>query len=77
MTEQTRGTKHDDLPHWGGGVGPGVPGAGWFIAIFFVFAVGVLTSWAAGWGENSRNVAASSAQAPAHHTTGMGNRKQQ
>lgn len=50
-----------------GGVRPGVPGAGWVLGIFVVFAVIVLTGMAEGWWDNNRTVA--TAPAASHHTT--------
>ena len=55
----------DDREKWHGGVPPGVPGAGWLIGLFFLFAVFTFTGWYEGWWENDYNNAA----APAHHTT--------
>ena len=67
----------DDHTRWHGGVPPGVPGAGWFIAIFFVFSVVILTGWGEGWWETNHNTA-TAAPAAAHHTTsGSGNRAPQ
>ena len=66
-------TQSDDNSRWHGRVPPGVPGAGWFIAAFSVFAVVVLTGWDQGWWETNHKIAA----APSHHTTGSGNRPSQ
>jgi hypothetical protein len=62
----------DQTAPWHGGVSPGAPGAGWFIATIFVFSVIVLAGWEQGWWDASRNTAA--APAAAHHTTGSGNK---
>jgi hypothetical protein len=62
----------DQIEPWHGGVPPGVPGAGWFIAILFVFSVVILSGWERGWWEPDHGTAAAS-----HHTTGSGNKVQQ
>ena len=55
--------KNDDVPPWPSRVPPGVPGAGWLIAIVFAFAVTVLADW---WWQGSRIATAAPAS---HHTT--------
>jgi hypothetical protein len=69
------GMHKDDVAPWRSRVPPGVPGAGWFLAIFFVFAVFTFTGWSEGWWETNHATAA--APAASHHTTGSGNRVQQ
>src|SRR5262245_34469708 len=49
-----------------GGVPPGLPGAGWVLAAFLVFAAVVFTGWAEGWWAHNSSAAA---PAPSHHTT--------
>ena len=50
---------------------PGVPGAGWLVAILAVFSILVITATLEGWTTQSRPTA----NAPAHHTsTGAGAR---
>ena len=59
--------KADDPAGWrSGGVPPGVPGAGWFIATIFTFSVVVLAGWAGGWWDGGHNTAAPAA---AHRLT--------
>jgi hypothetical protein len=65
---------NDDVVPWPSRVPPGVPGAGWFIASVFVFAVFMFTGWSEGWWEGDRNTHA--APTASHHTTGSGNRVQ-
>jgi hypothetical protein len=62
----------DKTEPWHGGVPPGAPGAGWFIATIFVLSIVVLTGWQQGWRQDSRNTAA--APEAAHHTTASGNK---
>jgi len=64
----------DPVEPWHGGVPPGVPGAGWLVAAFFVFAIVVFTGWDQGWWDTSHNNVAA---APSHHTTtGAANKTQ-
>jgi hypothetical protein len=65
-------THNDDVVPWRSQVPPGLPGAGWFLAIFFVFAVFIFTGWSEGWWEADHTIAG--APAASHHTTGSGNR---
>jgi hypothetical protein len=68
-------SKHDDeIEHWRSRVPPGVPGAGWFVSILFLFSVFIFTGWAEGWWENNHNTAAPAAS---HRTNGAGNRVSQ
>ncbi len=72
--KQKRAAKNDHAPETRGGVPPGVPGAGWLVAAFFVFAVVIFTGWSQGWWEHNYTTAAGPAQ---HRTTGAGNRPAQ
>ena len=65
-----RGLMHNnrDVEPWPSRVPPGVPGAGWVVAIFFAFAVITLTQW--WWQEGHGAIASPTA---AHHTNGAGN----
>jgi hypothetical protein len=60
-----------DVVPWRSRVPPGVPGAGWFIATVFAFAVVVLGSW---WWEGSHSATAS--PAASHHTSGINSASQ-
>ena len=62
---------NSDAARRSGGVGPGVPGAGWLIGIFVLLAVIVAAGWAEGWWDTNRNTAAAPAS---QHTTGSGNK---
>jgi hypothetical protein len=65
---------NDDVVPWRSRVPPGVPGAGWFLATIFVFAVFILTGWSQGWWEGEGNRMTAAAPPATHHTTGSGNR---
>jgi hypothetical protein len=63
---------NDDVVPWRSRVPPGVPGAGWLLATFVVFAVFIFAGWSQGWWEGNRTIAA--APTASHHTTGSGNK---
>ncbi len=74
MDDHRTGFKHNDdvVVPWRSRVPPGVPGAGWFVTIFFVFAVFMFTGWGEGWWEADHRIAG--APTGSYHTTGSGNR---
>jgi hypothetical protein len=53
-----------------GGVPPGLPGAGWVLGTFVVFAIVVFTVWAEGWGTGGLNTAKAPAASQHRATTG-------
>ena len=55
-----------DVEQWRSRVPPGVPGAGWLVALVFAFSVIVLGDW---WWQGSHIATA----APAHSTSSLHN----
>lgn len=56
----------DEIEPWKNRVPPGVPGAGWLVMAFYVFAVVVLSSW---WYDvdHSTGSTTAAASASSHH----------
>jgi hypothetical protein len=60
----------DDPRQSPGGVPRGLPGAGWVLGTFVVFAIIVFTVWAEGWGTGSLNTATTPTASQHRTTTG-------